>query len=146
MLGSDDILLPDCLSACELAFNNTPEAERYRTYYWVGLNYCSHEGVPDGRTQFLPCNAALVTKPLWRLNGGFPPESGVGAPDSVLIGIMTVHPEAGIIKCVDERRPLYNYRMHDETHTRTRPPYFVAIQNMKVAAINEWKRPTWGRM
>ncbi|KKM71392.1 hypothetical protein LCGC14_1431150, partial [marine sediment metagenome] len=79
MLGSDDVLLPGCLADCIATW----EAHRdHLGYYYVDLVY------QDGRQQSLACNAAMVTKTLWRHNGGFPVESAVGAPDTVLISIM----------------------------------------------------------
>ena len=50
----------------------------------------------DGEVQEAACNAAMVTQGLWRLTGGFPPETAVGAPDAALVSIMLANsPRAG---------------------------------------------------
>lgn len=134
MLGSDDRLEPTCLAKC---------IERYRKiqdpagYYWVDVAYS------DGRQQSLPCHAAMITKGLYGLTGGFPITSNVGACDSMLISIMMVH-LPNKIHHVPSEEPLYWYRVHDETETaRNGPRFQAAIHQIRDAETRFFVRPTW---
>lgn len=62
MLGSDDLLLPNCLDWCRRA--HVREGGRVG-YYWVGVEYS------DGNTQMGACMVAMVSKTLWNRLGGF---------------------------------------------------------------------------
>lgn len=109
MLGSDDKLFPDCLARAYAAYQRQPDP---LVYLYCPLRYS------DGRgDQNLPCNAALVTKALWRLTGGFPPESAVGACDTHLMAMMLVAGgKLGRVVSI-EGPPIYWYRWHTGTDT-----------------------------
>lgn len=138
MLGSDDRLMPWCLGDCLKSY------EQYQDslgYYYVDVQYS------DGRSQNLACNAAMVTKALWKHNGGFPVESAVGAPDTVLISIMlAAKGSAGNLRHVDSAQPPYWYRVHDQTDTAARAPRFQgAIFGVRGELTKSWRRPEWPR-
>lgn len=137
MLGADDKLLPNCLSECEDAF---ARGARRDAYYYVGVQYS------DGRAdQYLACNAAMVTKGLWRSSGGFPLESASGAPDAALVSTLMVHKEAGALVLVNGKTPLYWYRVHGESDTAKRQPWQGVIGATRNISTQLWKQPEWGR-
>ena len=107
MLGADDKLLPNCLEKCLQAYD---KHKKLLGYYYVDVVYS------DGRQQSLPCNAAMITKSLWKHTGGFPIEGSVGAPDAVLISILMKHHNAGSLIKV-EGGLLYWHRVHPDQET-----------------------------
>lgn len=141
MLGADDTLEPTCVAECLDYYNKTDERIQAKTYYFLGVRY-----MDTGEEQYVPCNAAMVSKALWQHTGGFPPESAVGACDAVLGSIMIAHgAEAGYQRCVNEQKPLYNYRRHEQTDTyEKRAWYDVIIQSRHLATL-EWKPTQWER-
>lgn len=111
MLGSDDKLLP---GAVERAWEVWSYTHDPLGYYAFEIVY------PDGREQNTPCNGAMVHKDLWKLTGGFPVESGIGACDTFLLSIMiAAEGRLGNIYGIGPR-PLYWYREHAETDTALR--------------------------
>lgn len=140
MLGSDDRLEPHCVADCIAAYE---AAKRDPLgYYYVDVQYS------DGRQQSLACHAAMVTKSLWHHNGGFPVESAVGAPDTVLVSIMlAARGKAGHLVHVASRTPPYWYRLHADTDTVARSrPFFGAIKAVRdhfTEGAIQWKKPTW---
>lgn len=137
MLGADDKLLPSCLEKCLDAF----EREKQRDgYYGVGVKYS------DGRDdQYVPCHAAMVTKGLWRLTGGFPPESAVGAPDAALLSIILGN-DLGLPILVNGNEPLYWYRVHEDSDTAHRAAWQQVILGVRHIVTAQWKQPAgWGR-
>ena len=131
MLGSDDLLEPWALEDLAASFE---KAKREPLgYYAFALKY-----MDTGEEQNLPCNAAAVTKQLWKHNGGFPVESAIGAPDTMLLSIMMANPEAGKIIKIDSKQPPYLYRRHPETDTATRPSFpLTAIRD---TLTKNWRR------
>src|SRR5574337_184899 len=81
LMGSDDKLLPGCLIECWKVYQ-----EQQNRPAWYNVT-CQ---IQDGSIQWLPNNAAMITKKLWNLTGGFPPSS-FAAPDALLLSIMMVH-------------------------------------------------------
>lgn len=145
MLGSDDWLEPDCIERCLEVYDARPEDRRGLGYYWVGVRYTDDRRDP---VQHLPCNAAMVSKTLWRATGGFPPETGVGAPDAALISMMMTRPELFDLVEVPggpTRRPLYHHRIHPGQDTAGRQPYLAAIHNVRGVLTESWGPPRWGR-
>ena len=136
LLGSDDTLDPLCLEKCLDQWKRSYGAD---AYYWTGVRY-----LDTGELQALPCNAAMVTKEFWRRTGGFPVETGVGAPDAALISILMVHDPHSLIP-VAGGEPIYNYRRHGETDTAGRGPWQGAILPARSILTENWKRPEWGR-
>lgn len=142
MLGADDTLHPECLERCVAAYEGDSPEARDLTYYFVGVQYL------DGRVgskQFVACNAAMVTKSLWRRCGGFAVESASGAPDAALISVMMVHPDAGRFVGVGEGMCLYNYRSHANTDTAKRAAWQGIILETRNVLTRDWKQPEWGR-
>lgn len=135
MLGSDDTLEPDCLERCMEAYDAEKE---FPGYYWVPVRY-----MDDGLVQALPCNAAMVTKSLWKRTGGFPVEA-VTAPDAALVSIMLRHPEAGTLIKVGDK-PLYNYRRHPGTDTARHGAWLDITTRTRDLLTQEWKTPQWTR-
>lgn len=139
MLGSDDRLEPWCLQDCLTAYEAHQDP---LGYYYLDVQY------QDGEQQRLPCNAAMVTKALWRHNGGFPVESAVGAPDTVLVSVMlAAKGAAGHLIHVESAAPPYWYRQHDQTDTVARSrPFFGAIKAVRdyyTERAVTWTKPTW---
>lgn len=139
MVGSDDTIDPLCLEACVDTYKKIPEEKRDYTYYYVGVKY-----MDTGEEQFQICNAAMVSKSLWKHTGGFPVAAHT-APDAALGSIMLRHPDAGLLCCVSDQRTLYNYRRHEGTDTfRHRAWYDVIIKERNLLTL-EWQSPQWGR-
>lgn len=141
MLGADDWLEPTCIERCVQEYLGRPEERRDLGYYFTSVRYT------DGREdQLLACNAAMVTKTLWRATGGFAPETGVGAPDAALISVLLVRPElADLIPVDSPERPLYNHRIHPGQDTAGRAPYQTAIHQVRDVLTRDWSAPKWGR-
>ena len=135
MLGADDKLLPNCLERCAHAYEENKEQD---AFYWVGVEYS------DGRQQSLPCGTAMVTKGLWKLTGGFPPEVGSGACDTAFISMLMVHHPERLV-CVEGQQPLAWYRVGEETDTSTRAPWQGVILETRDILTRTWKAPQWGR-
>lgn len=110
MMGSDDRLLPGAIDACR---QRLAERSWQDGYYWMPVEYS------DGRTQRLPCHAAMVTWGFWQDTGGFPPETAIGAPDAALISMLMVHRAASLIE-VGDGTPLYWHRVHEGQDTAGR--------------------------
>lgn len=110
-LGSDDMLLPHALEDAAATWRRNKKME---AYYYFDVAYS------DGRTQSIACHAAMVHSGWYKKIGGLPPESAVGAPDTMLISmIMAKRIKADLINIKSETPP-YWYRMHDDTDTRKR--------------------------
>lgn len=141
MLGADDTLES---TAVEEAVSQYRTEHFDDAYYYFGLRY-----MDTGELQDLPCNAAMVTKRLWDITGGFPVEATT-APDAALISILLRHRPAKLIK-VAEGRPLYNYRRHPNTDTAKHGGWNAPAENGIIIGIRDrvtldWEPPTlWGR-
>ena len=111
LVGADDRLYGDCIDECYKAWQREQEP---LGYYFLGVKYS------DGREQNTACNAAMVTKTLWRHTGGFPPQSAVGAPDHIFLSMLLCASKDGrtpakIIRVCDDM--LYWYRVGEHTET-----------------------------
>lgn len=138
MLGSDDMLEPWAIGDLKAAISkyNDPYG-----YYFYDIKY-----MDTGEEQSLPCNAAAVTKALWNKNGGFPPESAVGAPDTILISIMMGNGrDAGSLRHIESKAPPYLYRRHDQTDTATRPR--IELTGIRDILTSTWRerRARWDK-
>lgn len=138
MLGSDDRLHPWALEDCLRA------RKKYRKaygYYWCDVEYS------DGETQACACNAAMVTKKLWERSGGFPPESSVGACDTILLSIMIGNGrKTGDLIHVPSELPPYWYRRHNRTVTAQSGDMQGPIFTVRDVLTRTWKRPRWPRL
>ncbi len=119
MLGSDDLLQPWALSDLKATYEQYNEP---LGYYWYDIEY-----MDTGEQQHLPCHGAAITKQLMKHTGGFPVESAIGQPDTMLVSIMLAHPEAGLLIPVNSETPPYRYRRHPESDTGTRPAFPFSI-------------------
>lgn len=139
MLGSDDLIRPWCLQDCIESFNKFADP---LGYYYVDVQYSD-----TGETQTLACHAAMVTKRLWCLNGGFPVESAVGAPDTMLISIMLgAKGKAGKLYHVESEKPPYFYRRHEHTDTASRGGrYHSEMMTIRSKLTEHWQKPNWTR-
>jgi hypothetical protein len=100
----------------------------------VGVRYSD-----TGETQELACNAAMVTKSLWRRTGGFPIQSASGAPDAALLSIIIGnYPRAGRHWPVADGKPLYNYRRHVEADTASKASWQRVILETRDLVTREW--------
>jgi glycosyltransferase involved in cell wall biosynthesis len=111
LVGADDRLYGDCIDECYKAWQREQEP---LGYYYLGVKYS------DGREQNTACNAAMVTKALWKHTGGFPPQSAVGAPDHIFLSMLLAASNKGlttakILRVCDDM--LYWYRVGENTET-----------------------------
>jgi len=136
MLSCDDTMEPDCLEECVKSWQKTNGRDGF---YWVGCHYM--DGQPD---QALPFSAAMVTKGLWRLMGGFPLQSASGAGDAALVSLLMVHFPDRLYR-VAGGRPLYNYRVHSQTETAKAGPWLGVIAETRGLITKLWEPPNWGR-
>lgn len=117
MLGSDDRLLPNCLTRCREAYDREGGAIGW---YYVGVEYS------DGRTQNTACMAAMVSKTLWHRVGGYELGSDYGmnslnlpvrSCEHVVLSKMIANPKLGkIIRVSDEL--LYWVRLRENYYTQ----------------------------
>lgn len=137
LLGADDTMEPQCL---EQAVSTWEQNGRQPAYYYAGVRY-----MDTGESQTVPCGEAMVTKKFWKMCGGFPIESAVGAPDAALISILMVHFGRHLIPIADGQ-PLVNYRRHANTDTATRPVSWQGpILATRDILTRTFKAPAWGR-
>ena len=131
LMGSDDGLMPECLEACALAYSDP-----YGYYNVTCID-------SNGTVIDLFNNAAMVTKKLWALTGGFPITSTVGAPDGLLLSILIKHFPQHLHQ-VRKGEPLYWVRVHPDQDTRRYASVFhqqvIDIRNIETA---RWRRPEW---
>lgn len=111
LVGADDKLYGDCIDECYKSWQREQEP---LGYYYLGVKYS------DGREQNTACNAAMVTKALWRHTGGFPPQTAVGAPDHIFLSMLLCASRDGrtsakILRVCDDM--LYWYRVGERTET-----------------------------
>ena len=123
MLGSDDKLMPECLSECYKTWQKNGEKD---AWYSVTVQYES------GQLQAIPCNAAMISKSFWNWLGGFPPSAGVGACDAILLSILMKHHPDRIVR-VKEGTPLCWLREHEFQDTKKNAwfynPEIISIRN-----------------
>lgn len=137
LLGADDTLEPDAVAAYfECSSWDAPEV-RDRTYYSLPVRY-----MDTGEVQFEPCGAAVVSKQLWRLTGGFPTQSASGASDAAFLSSIWNSHEF-MIKSVAER-PLYNYRRWEGTDTAGLGSWQGVILETR-GLLTPLQKPNWGR-
>lgn len=137
MLGADDTLDPKCLEHCAKAYEFAKD-RRNKTYFYVGVQYMDSD-----KKQFVICNAAMVTKSLWKHTGGFPIEAFT-APDAALGSIFLRHGEAaGYMCCVNPTKTLYNYRNHPNTDTNSHRAWSEVITQTRHLVTLEWQPPKW---
>jgi len=137
MLSDDDILYPTCLERCLATYERVG---RIDGFYWAGVRYSD-----DREDQFFPFNGAMTTKGFWRMTGGFPPESGSGAPDAAFLSILMVNGMFDRVQCIDTKEPQYWYRVHENTDTGARGPWQGVILETRHLLTHSWKPPEWGR-
>ena len=136
LMGSDDVLEPNCLEECYKAWQKNMKAD---AYYYCGVRY-----MDDGETQTVPCGYALVTKGFWRKTGGFPLESSSGAPDAAFISICLVHHPESLVG-VAGGASLVNYRRHNESDTAGKGAWQGVILETRDLVTKNWKKPEWPR-
>ena len=137
LLGADDKLLPRCLEKCLAVWESEG---RMDTYYGVGVRYS------DGRgDQYVLCNAAMVTKGLWKATGGFPVEAASGAPDAAFLSILLGRNVVRTI-LVDDKEPLYWYRVHENCDTARRSVWQGVILQTRDILTRDWQPPMWTKL
>lgn len=126
-LGSDDELKTNCVETCMAAYERE---HRRDAYYWMAVEY-----IDETKSQHVPCNAAMVTKGLWRKTGGFDPRP-IGC-DAALISAMLRHRPEWFVDLGEQ--PLYRYRDHPDTNTRKMMPIWSQVDLMMRTILTE----TW---
>lgn len=135
MLGSDDRLESEALEKLQDTFKNNNMKDGY---YHFTIKYSNDDEIQD-----LPNNCAAVTKGLWNMTGGFPPEASVGACDHIFISMM-IKNHSKLMIPVAKGNPLYWYRRHQESDTGTRSnAYLGCIATVRDVFTNNWKKPNW---
>lgn len=131
LMGSDDKLLPKCLEACREVIQQ-PNYDPYGYYNlgcWVGEQ---NELV----TAFN--NAAMVSKKLWTRIKGFPVESGIGAPDALVISCLMAHASQHLHQ-IRDGAPLVWVRTGDHQDTRRTGGYFGEIISIRHRVTESFK-------
>ena len=131
LVGADDKLYGDCIEECLMSWER--ERDPYG-YYYLGVKYS------DGREQNTPCNAAMVTKTLWRHTGGIPAAAAVGAPDHIFLSMMIAASRKGltpmrILRISDDM--LYWYRVGSQTESTRN--IWPAIEAVKEYLHENWR-------
>lgn len=133
LMGSDDKLMPTCLEECMAEYERQQKLD---AWYNVTIE------LQNGETSWLFNNAAMVTKGLWNMTGGFPPSAFAG-PDALLLSIMMVHMSKRMVQ-VKQGTPLYWCRQHPEQDTLRNAARFnqptIDIRNIET---RDWKPPFW---
>lgn len=129
LMGSDDKLLPGALDACREVLMDKPDP--------LGFYNLSCQ-VDTGEVVTAHNNAAMVSKALWELTGGFPPSAGVGGPDALLISIMMVHLPDHLHQ-IGGGSPFYWVRTHPEQDTRRQAMVF----HSEVLSIRDKETKRW---
>jgi len=138
LLGSDDIAQPWLVEDLTKAWEAHKDP--------IGYYHCDVEyNIPVGETQGCACGAAMVTKGLWERSGGFPPESSVGATDTMFISIMLVHKDSGHMWRVESEKPPVYYRRHSESLTAKLGPWQGVIFETRNILARDWKAPEWSK-
>lgn len=134
LMGSDDKLMPGCLTACKAAIN----APDYDPFGYYNLT-CD----VNGERVAVFNNAAMVSKKLWYHMGGFPITASVGGPDALLISIMLVHMPTHLHQ-LQEGTVFYWCRSGSHQDTLKQAAFFsheiVLIRNRETA---RWTHPIW---
>lgn len=147
MLGSDDWLEPTCLEECVARY----EEHQEDAYYWVVVEY---ENQLEGtlREEYgdrldaplrVACNAAMVTKGLWKKTGGFPVEA-VAAPDSLFLDVGVSN---GVFRLIPvSERPLYHFRYRATCESVRQLPLRRTefFKHLRTFCRENWKPPNWG--
>lgn len=136
LMGADDQLHPQ---AIEKAFQAYTMVRDDLGYYWMVIQYS------DGELQGLPCNAAVVTKTLWKHTGGFPIEGALGAPDAAFISILLGNgSRAGNLhKICDD--PIYWVRRHEYQDTARQNRFHSQIIDVRNVLTATWNPVEWAR-
>lgn len=134
MAGSDDIMYPECLESC---YESYKEHQQKAAWYNVTIED------DHGDIHWIPNNAAMVTKLLWTITGGFPPSAGVGGPDALLLSILMTYMPDRIVQ-VRQDTPLYRVRSHPHQDTGRQASFFLdemgSVRNKETA---RWKGVWW---
>lgn len=135
LMGSDDRLLPGCLDACR----ETIASPDYDPLGYYNLTCITS----DDEMIDLHNNAAMVSRSLWKLVGGFPITGALGAPDALLISIMLVHlPQH--LRQIKQGTPFYYVRKHPDQDTlRFAAPFNWEVIQVRNKETERWQKPTW---
>lgn len=131
LCGADDMLFPKCI---ESLWDVWLRCQDLYGYYYLGVRYSERE-----KDQNTPCNAAMVTKTLWRHTGGFPTQAAVGAPDHIFQNMMLIAMRENRTKMKNIRVSddvLYWYRVGSQTETTKN--IWPAIE-----AVKDWTGANW---
>lgn len=136
LMRSNDWLEPGCIEALRATYDRVGDD---LGYYHLDVSSVSAGGVQEG-----PDNAAMVTRKLWRLVGGFPLEAGLGAPHTLLTDIILGNSgRAGNLHRV-AGGALYNVRVHDGQDTRC-AAYQRVLADVRRLVADSWKPAEWVR-
>jgi glycosyltransferase involved in cell wall biosynthesis len=117
-LAADDRLEPMAVERAVQTYLDNDKKDA-----WYAFAYHTSEGDSSS----IPINAALITKGLWEMVGGYPPAAFVG-PDAALLSCLMVHAPDRIIR-IDEGIPLYWIREHEDQETKTHTWKYVTEMN-----------------
>lgn len=134
LMGSDDKLLPGCLDICR-AMIKREDCDPFG-YYGLSCEW-SNGDITDWLN-----NAALVSRSLWKLTGGFPPTASVGAPDALLVSIMIRNLPQHLHQ-LNKGEPLYWVRTHEAQETGRTGKFWPEIISIRDKETADWKEPIW---
>lgn len=135
-LASDDKLKPTCVADCLETYHANQEKDA-----WYALTY----ETDNGQVSDIPINAAMLTKGLWKLTGGYPPSAFAG-PDALMLSCLMVHDPYRIIKV---KPGVVNYwiRSHADQDTHHQASFFLdemnGIRNKETARYQP--NPEWAK-
>lgn len=142
MLGADDYLSPDCI---EVASREIDRIGDPLGYYYLPIEYVGDwETQTNEKRAHVPNNCAIVTKELWKLTGGFPPEA-CEKPDTVFVSMMMRHHSKHLHAIGSIDHPLYYHRVHPGQETKRSNVYWPAIDIIRDTFTRTWQQPEWGR-
>lgn len=142
MLGADDYLSEDCI---EVASREIDRIGDPLGYYYLPIEYVGDwETQTNEKRAHVPNNCAIVTKELWKLTGGFPPEA-CEKPDTVFVSMMLKNFPQHLHSIGSIEHPLYFHRVHPGQETKRSNAYWPAIDIIRDTFTREWKAPQWGR-
>lgn len=132
MGGSDDRLMPNCLSTC------------FQTYQDHKTKWACYSPIlitSEGETSSLPQGAWLIHREVWSKLGGYPREAGIGEVDSIFGSIM-LKQDVVMYSCGTE--PTYWHREHPQALSAVKSSArHEAAGIIRSMCTNEWQKPEW---
>ncbi|GAG93694.1 unnamed protein product [marine sediment metagenome] len=135
-MASDDRIEPWCL---ESLWKTWEQHKDPLGYYWCDIQFSAEAG----HILKVPAGAAMMHKELFRVTGGMPIESTVGAHDAALVDIIRAHNLATFYHVEAEKAPAWHRdHPHDENKVN-RASWHLVMGQMRELVVKEWRPPEW---